>query len=146
MQLSRSAQEKQWDMEREQLRRTEAQQHFSSLLVDLVKDPLSSWTESKKQLRKDQRWDLSELIEMAEKEKMFREHVSQLSKKRRLQFRKLLEETSKVRAHVGSCNEALITHLVLIQNVIFTFSNDISNCTLKLDKKYSLLMHWQKHL
>uniref|UniRef100_A0A1X7VJW6 Transcription elongation regulator 1 n=3 Tax=Amphimedon queenslandica TaxID=400682 RepID=A0A1X7VJW6_AMPQE len=96
VQLSRSAQEKQWDIEREQLRRTEAQQHFSSLLVDLIKDPLSSWTESKRQLRKDQRWELSELIDLAEKEKLFREHVSQLAKKRRLQFRKLLEETTKI--------------------------------------------------
>lgn len=118
MQLSRSAQEKQWDMEREQLRRTEAQQHFSSLLVDLVKDPLSSWTESKKQLRKDQRWDLSELIELAEKEKMFREHVSQLSKKRRLQFRKLLEETSKVR---GKLQQGLNNSLSLDPKCHFYF-------------------------
>lgn len=94
--MSRSAQEKQWDVEREQLRRTEAQQHFVSLLVDLIKDPLSSWTESKRQLKRDQRWEMSDLIDIAEREKMFRDHVSQLSKKRRLQFRKLLEDTTKV--------------------------------------------------
>lgn len=94
--MSRSLQEKQWDMEKEQLRKTEAEQHFMSLLVDLVKDPLSSWTETKRQLRRDQRWEMSEMIDISDREKMFRDHISQLAKKRRLQFRKLLEETPKV--------------------------------------------------
>lgn len=36
VQMSRSAQEKEWDKEKDQLRKTEAQQHFKALLVDMV--------------------------------------------------------------------------------------------------------------
>lgn len=34
--LSRTAQEKEWGRERDQLRKTEAVQHFKALLVDMV--------------------------------------------------------------------------------------------------------------
>ena len=36
VQMSRSAQEKEWDKEKDQLRKTEAHQHFKALLVDMV--------------------------------------------------------------------------------------------------------------
>ena len=35
--MSRSAQEKEWGRERDQLRKTEAVQHFKALLVDMVR-------------------------------------------------------------------------------------------------------------
>ncbi len=37
--LSRTAQEKEWGRERDQLRKTEATQHFKALLVDMVSTP-----------------------------------------------------------------------------------------------------------
>ena len=61
-----------------------------------VRNSEASWTDTKRNLRKDYRWDLAELLEQADKEKMFREHVEQLSEKKRLQFRRLLEETHQV--------------------------------------------------
>ena len=36
VQMSRSAQEKEWDRERDQFRKMEAQQHLKALLVDMV--------------------------------------------------------------------------------------------------------------
>ena len=39
VQMSRSAQEKEWDKEKDQLRKTEAHQHFKALLVDMVGVP-----------------------------------------------------------------------------------------------------------
>ena len=47
----------------------------------------ASWRDTRKQLRKDHRWDLAELLEREEKEKLFEDHVEELSRK------------SKVRAH-----------------------------------------------
>ena len=55
-----------------------------------------SWADTKKSLRKDHRWELSELLDPTEKEKLFRNHVHALVEKKRLHFRKLLEETSQV--------------------------------------------------
>lgn len=39
---------------------------------------------------------MAELLESSDKEKLFREHVSVLSEKKKKQFQKLLEETSEV--------------------------------------------------
>ena len=94
--MSRTAQREQWEKERDQLRRTDAERTFGNMLVDLVKDPLSSWSNTRKTLRKDHRWDVCEMIEGEEKERQFKEHVVGLQEKRRGQFRRLLEETSKV--------------------------------------------------
>ena len=94
--MSRTAQEKQWDKEKDQWKKSEAEENFKSLLVDLVRDPSASWNDMKRTLRRDHRWDMCELMEMNDKEKMFREHVGNLAEKRRGQFRNLLEETSKV--------------------------------------------------
>ena len=96
VELSRTAQREQWEKERDQLRRTDAERTFGNMLVDLVKDPLSSWSNTRKTLRKDHRWDVCEMIEGEEKERLFKEHVVGLQEKRRGQFRRLLEETSKV--------------------------------------------------
>ncbi len=41
VQMSRSAHEKEWDRERDQLRKTEATQQFKALLVDIVRRMLS---------------------------------------------------------------------------------------------------------
>lgn len=45
------------------------------------------WKEAKRQLRKDSRWDLAELLDRDEKEKLFMAHVEQLGNKKRDKFR-----------------------------------------------------------
>lgn len=45
------------------------------------------WREAKRQLRKDHRWELAELLDREEKEKLFNEHIEQLSKKKKEKFR-----------------------------------------------------------
>ena len=61
-----------------------------------VRNADSSWRDVRKQLRKDQRWDLAESLDREEKEKLFDEHMDELSKKNKEMFHKLLEETSGV--------------------------------------------------
>uniref|UniRef100_T1IIS2 Transcription elongation regulator 1 n=1 Tax=Strigamia maritima TaxID=126957 RepID=T1IIS2_STRMM len=84
------------DKEREQHKRDEAVQHFSALLADLVRQSDLTWREAKRMLRKDHRWELAELLDRDEKEKLFNEHIEQLSKKKREKFRELLDETPSV--------------------------------------------------
>ena len=66
-----------------------------SFLVQ-VRNADSSWRDVRKQLRKDQRWDLAESLDREEKEKLFDEHMDELGKKNKEMFHKLLEETSGV--------------------------------------------------
>ena len=61
-----------------------------------VRNAEASWGDTRKQLRKDHRWDLAELLEREEKEKLFEEHIEELHKKNKEMFHKLLEETSDV--------------------------------------------------
>ena len=61
-----------------------------------MRKPDCSWSDTKKNLRKDHRWDLADLLDSTEKEKLFRNHVHALTEKKRLQFRKLLDETLQV--------------------------------------------------
>ncbi|CAH0763000.1 unnamed protein product [Bemisia tabaci] len=85
------------DNEREQHKHDEAVQHFNALLADLVRNSELAWREAKRQLRKDHRWDLAELLSRDEKEKLFNEHIELLSKKKKEKFRQLLDETSEVK-------------------------------------------------
>lgn len=58
------------------------------------------WNEARRQLRQDPRWDTTELLELSDKERLFQEHTAGLVERKRLQFRRLLEETSQVRTYV----------------------------------------------
>lgn len=51
-----------------------------------------AWREAKRQLRKDHRWELAESLDREEKERLFNEHIEQLSRKKRDKFRELLDE------------------------------------------------------
>ncbi len=102
VQMSRSAQEKEWGRERDHLRKSEAIDDYKSFLVDMVRSANASWYDTKRLLRNDSRWRMFETLDIDEKEGLFREHVSNLSEKKRLWFRKLLEETSQV------CRNAII--------------------------------------
>ncbi|XP_056630036.1 transcription elongation regulator 1 [Diorhabda sublineata] len=84
------------DKEREQHKRDEAIQHFNALLADLVRNSDLSWREVKRILRKDHRWDLADTLSREDKEKLFNDHVEQLVKRKRQNFRELLDETTEV--------------------------------------------------
>ncbi|KAA0720415.1 Transcription elongation regulator 1 [Triplophysa tibetana] len=97
VQRARSEQTKEIDREREQHKREEATQHFKALMSDMVKSTDATWSETRRSLRKDHRWESSSLLERHEKEKLFEEHVEALTKRKKEYFRLLLDETSMVR-------------------------------------------------
>lgn len=50
-------------------------------------------------MKRDPRWESTKLLDHEEREQMFQTHVLELANKKRLQFRKLLEETTQVMLH-----------------------------------------------
>ena len=62
----------------------------------MVRDADASWRKTRKQLRDDSRWELCVLIDAEQKEKLFLEHIENLSNKRKRSFRKLLDECEHV--------------------------------------------------
>ncbi|XP_056586622.1 transcription elongation regulator 1 [Triplophysa dalaica] len=96
VQRARSEQTKEIDREREQHKREEATQHFKALMSDMVKSTDATWSETRRSLRKDHRWESSSLLERHEKEKLFEEHVEALTKRKKEYFRLLLDETSMI--------------------------------------------------
>lgn len=67
------------------------------LVILQVRSTDVSWAETRRNLRKDHRWESSSLLERDEKEKLFNEHVEALTKKKKEHFRQLLDETAMVR-------------------------------------------------
>jgi len=53
-----------------------------------------SWKEAKRQLRKDSRYELVDSLESEEKEKLYKVHVEELSKRKKEKFREMLNEIS----------------------------------------------------
>jgi transcription elongation regulator 1 len=84
------------DAEREKLKHDEAVECFKAMLVDLVKQTDGDWKETKKQLKRDSRYDFCKSLDKDEKEKLFDEHVQILRSKRKDQFYQLLDETQGV--------------------------------------------------
>ncbi|XP_022835096.1 transcription elongation regulator 1 isoform X1 [Spodoptera litura] len=80
------------DKEREYHKRDEAVQHFNALLADLVRNPDLSWRDAKKQLKKDHRYSLAELLTKDDKERLFMQHTGALGARRRDKLRALLAE------------------------------------------------------
>ncbi|XP_061595535.1 transcription elongation regulator 1 isoform X2 [Cololabis saira] len=93
VQKARSEQTKEIDREREQHKREEAIQHFKALMSDMVRSSDATWSDTRRNLRKDHRWESASLLEREEKEKLFNEHVEALAKKKKEHFRQLLDET-----------------------------------------------------
>ncbi|KAG8184519.1 hypothetical protein JTE90_023533 [Oedothorax gibbosus] len=83
------------DKERELHKHDEAIQHFKALLTDLIRAPDIVWHDAKKILRKDHRYEAS-ILDRAEREKLFDEHINILHRKKKEKFRELLDETSEV--------------------------------------------------
>ncbi|KAK3564597.1 hypothetical protein QTP86_022839 [Hemibagrus guttatus] len=96
VQRFRSEQTKEIDREREQHKREEAVQHFRALMSDMVRSSDASWSETRRSLRKDHRWETSSLLEREEKERLFNEHIEALTKKKKELFRQLLDETPTI--------------------------------------------------
>lgn len=84
------------DKERENHKRDEGIRVFNALLADLVRSADVTWKESKKALKKDSRYDLADMLTREEKETLFEEHISTLSKKKRDKFREMLEELPQI--------------------------------------------------
>lgn len=84
------------DKEREQHKHAEAVEHFNALLSDLVRNADLSWREAKKILKRDHRWELVELLDRDEREKLFNEHIDNLFRKKREKFRELLDELKEI--------------------------------------------------
>ena len=62
-----------------------------------VRKPDMSWHDAKKALKRDVRWEVVEAsVESAERESMFQSHIRAMNEKKRIAFRKLLDETSQV--------------------------------------------------
>ncbi|XP_061342129.1 pre-mRNA-processing protein 40C [Gastrolobium bilobum] len=83
------------EMERVRLkiRRKEAVTSFQALLVETIKDPLASWTESKPKLEKDpQGRATNPELDPADTEKLFREHTKMLQERCAHEFRVLLAD------------------------------------------------------
>ncbi|XP_026995639.2 transcription elongation regulator 1 [Tachysurus fulvidraco] len=96
VQKARSEQTKEIDREREQHKREEAIQSFKALMSDMVKSTDVSWSDTRRILRKDHRWESAALLERHEKEKLFEEHVEVLTKRKKEHFRQLLDETTMI--------------------------------------------------
>ncbi|XP_039007003.1 pre-mRNA-processing protein 40C-like isoform X2 [Hibiscus syriacus] len=83
------------EMERVRLkvRRKEAVASFQALLVETIKDPQASWTESKPKLEKDpQGRAVNPDLDSSDMEKLFREHIKMLFERCSNDFRALLAE------------------------------------------------------
>lgn len=66
------------------------------LFIPQVRSSDATWSDTRRNLRKDHRWESASLLEREEKEKLFNEHVEALAKKKKEHFRQLLDETSMV--------------------------------------------------
>ncbi|XP_047330248.1 pre-mRNA-processing protein 40C isoform X2 [Impatiens glandulifera] len=84
---------------RSKARRKEAVESYQALLVETLKDPKATWTESKPKLDKDPQGRSSNpYLDSSDLEKLFREHVKVLHERCMNDFRALLAETLTVEA------------------------------------------------
>ncbi|XP_050092686.1 transcription elongation regulator 1 isoform X2 [Anopheles aquasalis] len=84
------------DKERQLHQRDEAIRHFNALLTDLVRNSDLTWKEVKKLLKKDHRWDLIEMLDRNDRERLFNEHIANLVRKKRDKFREMLDEIASI--------------------------------------------------
>jgi hypothetical protein len=63
------------DKERQHHQRDEAIRHFNALLADLVRNPDFTWKEVKKLLKKDHRYEMVEMLDRDDRERIFMEHI-----------------------------------------------------------------------
>ncbi|XAR53216.1 hypothetical protein NMG60_11021678 [Bertholletia excelsa] len=85
--------EQEMERVRAKARRKEAVESYQALLVETIKDPQASWTDSKPKLEKDpQGRAANPYLDQSDLEKLFREHVKILHERCVHEFRALLSE------------------------------------------------------
>ncbi|KAG7582597.1 FF domain superfamily [Arabidopsis suecica] len=78
---------------RQKIRRKEASSSYQALLVEKIRDPEASWTESKPKLERDpQKRASNPDLDPADKEKLFRDHIKTLYERCVHDFKALLVE------------------------------------------------------
>lgn len=82
--------------ESERLKLAEHEETFRGLLTDLVKLVDSSWHETRRVLRKDDRYSSCDLLDKTKKETLFEEHIKSLERKRREAFFQVLDNHEKI--------------------------------------------------
>ena len=87
---------KEREKEQEKVRRSEAIETFTAILVDLIKSEDYSWREARSILKNDNRIDLCEVLSREEKELFFNQHLQSLHKKKRDKFREALSEIKSI--------------------------------------------------
>ncbi|KAJ4839439.1 Pre-mRNA-processing protein 40C [Turnera subulata] len=85
--------EQEMERVRVKVRRNEAITSFQALLVETIKNPQASWTESKPKLEKDPQGRATNTdLDPSETEKLFREHIKMLHERCSSDFKALLAE------------------------------------------------------
>ncbi|XP_022992104.1 pre-mRNA-processing protein 40C [Cucurbita maxima] len=120
------------EMERVRLkvRKKEAVASFQALLVESIKDPQASWSESKVKLEKDPQGRASNPdLDSSDTEKLFREHVKMLQERCANEFRTLLSEafTAEVVSQASEDGKTVLNSWTMAKR------------TLKPDPRYSKL-------
>lgn len=118
------------EMERVRLkvRRKEAVSSYQALLVETIKDPKASWTESKLKLEKDpQTRATNPDLSLSDMEKLFREHVRDLYERCAREYLSLLSEVVTPEAASRSTDEG--------KNVLNSWSE--AKHVLKSDPRYA---------
>jgi transcription elongation regulator 1 len=87
---------KEREKEQEKVKKHEAVETFTNLLIDYIKSEDYSWREARKVLKKDNRIDLCEFLSREEKELLFNQHLQALHKKKKDKFREALSEIKTV--------------------------------------------------
>uniref|UniRef100_A0A1J3HXB7 Pre-mRNA-processing protein 40C n=1 Tax=Noccaea caerulescens TaxID=107243 RepID=A0A1J3HXB7_NOCCA len=92
---------------RQKIRRKEAVASYQALLVEKIRDPEASWTESKPKLERDpQKRASNPDLDPADKEKLFRDHIKTLYERCAKDFKALLVEVLSSEAASQQTEEA----------------------------------------
>lgn len=94
MRKRKEREEQEMERIRLKVRRKETISSYQALLVETIKDPQASWTESKPKLEKDPQGRATNTdLNQADAEKLFRDHIKDLYERCARDFRSLLAET-----------------------------------------------------
>jgi transcription elongation regulator 1 len=80
------------DKERQHHKRDEAMRQLQALLTDLVRKSDMTWKDSKKVMKKDQRYNIVESLDRDTRHRLYDDHIENLKKKKRDSFREMLDE------------------------------------------------------
>lgn len=86
-----------------------------------------SWKEAKRQLRKDSRYELADPLDSEEKEKLYKVHVEELSRRKKDKFREMLNEISDLNLD-SSWKEIRKSIKEDVRYVRFSSSDRVSKC------------------